>query len=90
MTPYDLPQLTDLPLAEIAGVRQHVRREMQQRLQANLFPYEGEWLAREELDARLRARRRRAWGQAVELLVLCAALGGIGVLLVLLLQWFTD
>ncbi|HET9653254.1 MAG TPA: hypothetical protein VFP36_13725 [Usitatibacter sp.] len=90
MTPYDLPQLADLPVAEIAGLRARVRRGMEQRLQANLFPYEGEWLRRDELDVRLRGERRRAWGQAIELLLLYGALAGIGALLVALLAWFTS
>lgn len=88
MSPYDLPQPMDLPVAEIAGLRARVRREMEQRVQSNLFPYEGQWLTRKQLEDEQRRERRRAWVHAVELLLLYAAIAGISGLLMLILQLF--
>ncbi|HET9578641.1 MAG TPA: hypothetical protein VFP44_12485 [Usitatibacter sp.] len=88
MSPYDLPQPAELPLAEIASVRSLARREMDQRLRQNLFPYEGRWLAREALEEALRDERRRARVHAIELLLLCAALLGLSMVLYMILGAF--
>jgi len=59
---------------EVVEIRKSLRQAMQRRIEANLVPVEGQWVARPVLEARLREERGKARVRALELLVL--QLGG--------------
>jgi hypothetical protein len=86
MTTHDMTEPIDPRAGEIASLRGLLRREMEQRIEAHLLPYEGRWLTREQVEAKLGGERRRARTQAIELLVLFALLAGVSVLMLELLR----
>ena len=85
MTAYDMPEPIDPRAGEIASLRGLVRHVMEQRIKADLLPYEGQWLTREQVQARLGGERKRARAHAIELLLLLALVVGASVLMLELL-----
>lgn len=77
-----------VPTSEIARLRARFRREMAQRIEADLLPYEGEWLTRGQLEARLLHNRKRARIHAFELLLVYALVVGAAFLMLQILQMF--
>ncbi len=76
----DAPQAS--AAAEVAALRQRLRRAMRQRLDANLLPHEGQWLTPADLAASVRTEKQKARVRAFELLLL--VLFGTGLSLVIL------
>lgn len=57
-----------------------LRSRMEQRLAADLLPWDGQWLDRAAIDAAIQAARRRARWTVVELLLVIVLMGGASLL----------
>jgi hypothetical protein len=57
-------------------LRAQLRSEGERMRQAGRYCYEGEWLTRDEIAARIRARGRKAWADLLELIALLLAFCG--------------
>lgn len=58
---------------------------MLKRREANLLPYEGQWLPPSEVEARLRRERRVSWIRALELTLLYLGLAFVSFLILVVL-----
>ncbi|MEK8051151.1 hypothetical protein AACH10_12945 [Ideonella sp. DXS22W] len=73
--PSTMPPAAPAPAtAGTASLQQRLHQAMQRRLAAQLLPHEGQWLPAEEVAARQRQARRKAWIQAFELTLLALLL----------------
>ena len=66
-------------------LRAQLRSEDERMRQAGRYCYEGEWLTRDEIAARIRARGRKAWTDLLELIGLLLAFCGAAFVLYKLL-----
>lgn len=64
------PQDVMLTPEQLQTLREGIRLAMARRLESGLVPYQGQWLPRAEAEARLRAERRKAWLQLIQLILL--------------------
>lgn len=66
------------------ALRRRLVAEAERRLAAGERLYEGQWVGAEERRRLVRAVRRRRWLRAVELILLWAGVGLVGLLLIAL------
>jgi len=71
---------------QAAELKAGFRAEMAERLADGLLPWDGQWLAAEEIEREQRRARKRAWTTLGELLLLFAVMGAADFILYSLTQ----
>lgn len=72
---------------EIAAIKESLRRAMRKRIESDLLPYAGQWVARSVLEERLRDDRMKARVRALELLLLYVLATAVSLLMISLV-WY--
>lgn len=74
--------MNDAIAKKVNMLQSALRERMNERLQRQLLPYEGQWLDAPTLAREMRRARREAWVRAAEILLLIALLAGASLFLV--------